>query len=132
MTMYTDENEETDEEVVVEVLPPGENPDELYSEREEQTLVIVHKGKTWTFKYHDLNFKEKYDCIDESVSMGGDEFGFSMGTYYIACLKKMLIRSPIPITETTIGNLAGPVSAQLIGIVPPPTDEAAVVSLKKA
>ena len=127
--MFLD-NEETEE--VEQVLEVGVDPSELYASQETQELVIVHNNKTWVFKYRDLSWKEKYDGVDSAATMDGDDVGYSIGTYYIVALEKMLIDSPIkPITETTLSKLDKDVGAQLVSIVPAPADPAMIAGLKK-
>ena len=97
MSLVNEEVEGTEQ--VEQILEVGTDPSELYANQETQELVIVHNDKTWIFKYRELSWKEKYDCVDAAASMDGDDVGFSLGTYYIEALKMMLVDSPIkPIT----------------------------------
>lgn len=123
-------NEEVEE--VEQELEVGTDPGELYANEEIQELEIVHKGKKWVFKYKDLSWKQKYDCVDAATVMDGENVGFFIGKYYVLALTKMLVDSPIkPLTETTISKLDKNVGAQLLAIVPPPADPALVDGLKK-
>ena len=135
MSMYNDEEGRIGVEPEIEepVLEAGTNPGDLFTETEEKTLEIVHKNKKWVFKYKDLSWKDKYDCVDAAASIEGEDFSFSLSRYYMTALGKMLTHSPIqPLTETTISRLDKDVGAQLISIVPPPADEAVISGLKKA
>jgi len=113
-------------------LEMGSDPTELFADKNEKELVITHNDKKWIFKYKDLSWKEKYDCVDAATSMNGDDFGFSLGKYYVIALSKMLTSSPIsPITETTISKLDKNVGSQLLAIVPNPSDPSVIASVKK-
>jgi len=133
MSMFNEEERiGTEPELEEPVLEEGTNPGDLFTDAEEKTLEIVHKNKKWVFKYKDLSWKEKYDCVDEAANIDGESFSFSLGKYYIVALGKMLTYSPIqPISETTLGRLDKDVGAQLLAIVPPPADEAAISKVKK-
>ena len=135
MSTFNEDEEKIGAEPEVEEpeLEVGTNPGDLFTDTDEKTLEIFHKGKKWIFKYKDLSWKEKYDCVDEAANIDGDKFSFSLGKYYIVALGKMLTHSPIvPITETTLGRLDKDVGAQLLAIVPPPADEVIIAKLKKA
>ena len=121
------------EVVVEEELPMGNDPSILYAGREEHSLEIVHAGQRWLFKYKDLSWGEKNQCIDEAQQWDTDAgFKFSVTKYYAAALTKMLTSAPIkPITETTLNQLDRHIGEQLIAIVPQPV-EAAVEDVKKA
>jgi len=120
-------------EVVEEELPMGNDPAVLYAGREEHSLEIVHAGQRWVFKYKDLSWGQKNECIDLAQQWDTDAgFKFSVTKYYAAALTKMLISGPIkPITETTLNQLDRRIGEQLIAIVPQPV-EAAVEDVKKA
>ena len=120
-------------EVVEEELPMGNDPSILYAGREEHSLEIVHAGQRWLFKYKDLSWGEKNQCIDEAQQWDTDAgFKFSVTKYYAAALTKMLTSAPIkPITETTLNQLDRHIGEQLIAIVPQPV-EPAVEDVKKA
>lgn len=110
----------------------GLDPSELYAVTIEKELVIVHNDKRWVFKYRDMTWKEKYDCVDAAQTWQGTEFSFSLGRYYVNALTKMLVDSPIkPLTETTISKLDTKVGSQLLSIVPPPAEIDEAESLKK-
>ena len=129
-----EENVEVIPEVVVEEeLPMGNDPSILYAGREEHSLEIVHAGQRWLFKYKDLSWGEKNQCIDEAQQWDTDAgFKFSVTKYYAAALTKMLTSAPIkPITETTLNQLDRHIGEQLIAIVPQPV-EPAVEDVKKA
>ncbi len=121
-----------EEQFSPEELELGINASELFASVDEKELEIVHNGKKWIFKYRDLSWKEKYDCVDAATSLTGDDFGFSLGKYYIIALTKMLTSSPItPLTETTISKLDKDVGAQLLAIVPNPSDPTTIGNIKK-
>jgi len=129
-----EENVEVIPEVVVEEeLPMGNDPSILYAGREEHSLEIVHAGQRWLFKYKDLSWGQKNECIDEAQQWDTEAgFKFSVTKYYAAALTKMLTSAPIkPITETTLNQLDRHIGEQLIAIVPQPV-EAAVEDVKKA
>ena len=128
-----EEDVEVVPEVVEEELPMGNDPSILYAGREEHSLEIVHAGQRWLFKYKDLSWGEKNQCIDEAQQWDTDAgFKFSVTKYYAAALTKMLTSAPIkPITETTLNQLDRHIGEQLIAIVPQPV-EAAVEDIKKA
>ena len=128
-----EENVEAVPEVVEEKLPMGHDPAVLYAGREEHSLEIVHAGQRWVFKYKDLSWGQKNECIDEAQQWDTDAgFKFSVTKYYAAALTKMLTSAPInPITETTLNKLDRHIGEQLIAIVPQPV-EAAVEDVKKA
>ena len=121
------------EVVVEEELPMGNDPSVLYAGREEHSLEIVHAGQRWIFKYKDLSWGQKNECIDLAQQWDTDAgFKFSVTKYYAAALTKMLTSGPIkPITETTLNQLDRHIGEQLIAIVPQPV-EAAVEDVKKA
>ena len=129
-----EENVEVIPEVVVEEeLPIGNDPSILYAGREEHSLEIVHAGQRWVFKYKDLSWGQKNECIDEAQQWDTDAgFKFSVTKYYAAALTKMLTSAPIkPITETTLNQLDRQIGEKLIAIVPQPV-EPAVEDVKKA
>jgi len=128
-----EEDVEVIPEVVEEELPMGNDPAVLYAGREEHSLEIVHAGQRWVFKYKDLSWGQKNECIDLAQQWDTDAgFKFSVTKYYAAALTKMLISGPIkPITETTLNQLDRRIGEQLIAIVPQPV-EAAVEDVKKA
>ena len=128
-----EEDVEAVPEVVEEELPMGNDPSILYAGREEHSLEIVHAGQRWLFKYKDLSWGEKNQCIDEAQQWDTETgFKFSVTKYYAAALTKMLTSAPIkPITETTLNQLDRHIGEQLIAIVPQPV-EAAVEDVKKA
>jgi len=132
-TVASEENVEAVPEVVEEELPMGNDPSILYAGREEHSLEIVHAGQRWLFKYKDLSWGEKNQCIDEAQQWDTETgFKFSVTKYYAAALTKMLTSAPIkPITETTLNQLDRHIGEQLIAIVPQPV-EAAVEDVKKA
>ena len=105
-------------EVVEEELPMGNDPSILYAGREEHSLEIVHAGQRWLFKYKDLSWGEKNQCIDEAQQWDTDEgFKFSVSKYYAAALTRMLTDTPInPITETTLNNLDRAIGEKLIAL----------------
>ena len=119
--------------VVEEALPMGNDPSVLYAGREEHSLEIIHAGQRWVFKYKDLSWGQKNECIDLAQQWDTDAgFKFSVTKYYAAALTKMLTSGPIkPITETTLNQLDRHIGEQLIAIVPQPV-EAAVEDVKKA
>jgi len=120
------------EEEQPEVIEEGMDPSELMASAVSHTLEVQHKGKKWSFEYRDLNWSEKYKCIDSAQDWQEGEFKFSLSKYYLNALETMIIESPIrPFTATTIGNLDTSVVAQLIAVVPPPSDEVAS-TIKKA
>ena len=120
----------SDEQIKIEM---GANPQELFASTEERTLEFVHNGKKWMFKYRDLDFGSKGDCIDAAQTWVNGEFKFSLKKYYALALSKMITSGPIqPITDTTLGRLSQDVGAKLIGIVPPPVDLNQLEALKKA
>ena len=120
-------------EVVEEELPMGHDPAVLYAGREEHSLEIIHAGQRWVFKYKDLSWGQKNECIDLAQQWDTDAgFKFSVTKYYAAALTKMLTSGPIkPITETTLNQLDRQIGEKLIAIVPQPV-EAAVEDVKKA
>ena len=128
-----EEDVEAVPEVVEEELPMGNDPSILYAGREEHSLEIVHAGQRWLFKYKDLSWGEKNQCIDDAQKWDTETgFKFSVTKYYAAALTKMLTSAPIkPITETTLNQLDRHIGEQLIAIVPQPV-EAAVEDVKKA
>ena len=128
-----EEDVEAVPEVVEEELPMGNDPSILYAGREEHSLEIVHAGQRWLFKYKDLSWGEKNQCIDEAQQWDTETgFKFSVTKYYAAALTKMLTSAPIkPITETTLNQLDRHIGEQLIAIVPQPV-EPAVEDVKKA
>ena len=128
-----EENVEAVPEVVEEELPMGNDPSILYAGREEHSLEIVHAGQRWLFKYKDLSWGQKNECIDEAQQWDTEAgFKFSVTKYYAAALTKMLTSAPIkPITETTLNQLDRHIGEQLIAIVPQPV-EPAVEDVKKA
>ena len=132
-TVASEENVEAVPEVVEEELPIGNDPSILYAGREEHSLEIVHAGQRWLFKYKDLSWGQKNECIDEAQQWDTDAgFKFSVTKYYAAALTKMLTSAPIkPITETTLNQLDRHIGEQLIAIVPQPV-EPAVEDVKKA
>ena len=121
------------EVVVEEALPMGNDPSVLYAGREEHSLEIIHAGQRWVFKYKDLSWGQKNECIDLAQQWDTDAgFKFSVTKYYAAALTKMLTSGPIkPITETTLNQLDRQIGEKLIAIVPQPV-EAAVEDVKKA
>ena len=128
-----EEDVEVIPEVVEEELPMGMDPAVLYAGREEHSLEIVHAGQRWVFKYKDLSWGQKNECIDLAQQWDTDAgFKFSVTKYYAAALTKMLTSGPIkPITETTLNQLDRHIGEKLIAIVPQPV-EAAVEDVKKA
>jgi len=132
-TVASEENVEAVPEVVEEELPMGNDPSILYAGREEHSLEIVHAGQRWLFKYKDLSWGEKNQCIDEAQQWDTETgFKFSVTKYYAAALTKMLTSAPIkPITETTLNQLDRQIGEKLIAIVPQPV-EAVVEDVKKA
>ena len=132
-TVAPEENVEAVPEVVEEELPMGNDPSILYAGREEHSLEIVHAGQRWVFKYKDLSWGQKNECIDEAQQWDTDAgFKFSVTKYYAAALTKMLTSAPIkPITETTLNQLDRQIGEKLIAIVPQPV-EPAVEDVKKA
>jgi len=131
--VVSEEDVEVIPEVVEEELPMGNDPAVLYAGREEHSLEIVHAGQRWLFKYKDLSWGQKNECIDEAQQWDTDAgFKFSVTKYYAAALTKMLTSGPIkPITETTLNQLDRQIGEKLIAIVPQPV-EAAVEDVKKA
>lgn len=118
------------EQVKIEM---GANPQELFASTEEKILEIVHNDKKWVFKYKDLDFGGKGDCIDAAQMWVNGEFRFSLKKYYALALSKMITSGPVqPITETTLGRLNQEVGNRLITIVPPPVDMPQLEALKKA
>ena len=114
-------------------LEVGIDASELMSSGVVHTLDVIHNNKKWVFQYRDLNWSEKYRCIDASQEWTDGDFSFSLAKYYLNCLEVMITDSPIkPFTATTIGNLDTSVVAQLISVVPPPSDVDTPESIKKA
>ena len=97
----------------------------LYAGRDEHTLELFHAGQKWVFKYKDLSWGQKNECIDQAQQWDQqDGFKFSINKYYAVALTKMLTDSPIkPVTETTLNRLDRLVGEQLIAIVPLPVEQ---------
>lgn len=117
---------------VQEEIPMGSDPSLLYAGREEKSLEIIHAGQKWIFKYRELSWGQKNECIDLAQQWDQDAgFKFSVNKYYAAALTKMLTDTPIhPVTETTLNQLDRMIGEQLIGIVPQPVEQ--VDEIKKA
>ena len=115
-----------------EELPIGSDSSLLYAGREEKSLEIIHAGQKWIFKYRDLSWGQKNECIDLAQQWDQDAgFKFSVNKYYAAALTKMLTDTPIhPVTETTLNQLDRMIGEQLIAIVPQPVEQ--VDEIKKA
>ena len=118
---------------VDETLPLGSDPSLLYAGREEKVLEIIHAGQRWHFKYKELSWGQKNECIDEAQQWDTDAgFKFSVTKYYAAALTRMLTDTPIrPVTETTLNKLDRHIGEQLIAIVPQPVEQY-VEEVKKA
>ena len=130
----TPEVEEAEESSIgIEDLPLGNDPSLLYAGREEKVLDIAHAGQRWQFKYRDLSWGQKNECIDLAQQWDQETgFRFSVSKYYAAALTKMLTDTPIrPITETTLNKLDRSIGEKLTSIVPQPV-ESAVEDIKKA
>jgi len=120
------------EEPKSEEMEVGTDASELMASAVTKSLEVFHNNKIWKFEYRDLNWSEKYQCIDNSQDWVNGEFSFSLSKYYLNALEMMIVESPIrPLTSTTIGNLDTSVVAQLITVVPPPADESPA-AIKKA
>lgn len=117
---------------VSEDISVGSDPALLYAGREEKILEINHAGQKWLFKYKELSWGQKNECIDQAQTWDTENgFKFSVNKYYAAALTKMLTDTPIkPVTETTLNRLDRLVGEQLVGIVPQPV-EPMVEDLKK-
>ena len=125
-------------ETVVEELELGVNPNDLFTSPEEiKELEFIFKGKRWVIKYRELTWKEKYDCVDTAQvwgtgENGEGEFKFSLSTYYITSLVKMIKEAPFtPISETTLSRLDSQVGSILQTIVPLPADPEMASIIKK-
>ena len=116
-----------------EPIPKGVDSGDLFASEDERELEIVHKGRTWTFRYKDLTWGDKNYCIDQAQQWEGDSFKFSVQKYFAAALTRMITSSPIrPITELTLQKLDRVVGEKLITIVPSPVeDTAALDEVKK-
>ena len=114
-------------------LPLGNDPGVLYAGNEEKSLEIVHAGQRWVFKYKELSWGQKNECIDEAQQWDADAgFKFSVTKYYAAALTRMLTDTPIrPVTETTLNKLDRHIGEQLVAIVPQPVEQY-VEEVKKA
>lgn len=114
-------------------LPIGNDPTLLYAGREEKLLEVVHAGQRWQFKYKDLSWGQKNECIDLAQQWDQETgFRFSVSKYYAAALTKMLTDTPIrPITETTLNQLDRAIGERLTSIVPQPVEQQ-VDEVKKA
>lgn len=120
----TSSESEVEEESQSEEMEEGIDSSELMASVLTKTLEVIHNNKVWKFQYRDLNWSEKYKCIDNSQDWVEGEFSFSLSKYYLNALEMMIVESPIrPLTATTIGNLDTSVVAQLVAVVPPPADE---------
>lgn len=122
-----------DDTPVDPTIPLGNDPSFLYAGREEKVLEIVHAGQRWQFKYVDLSWGQKNECIDSAQQWDTNEgFKFSVSKYYAAALTRMLVDGPIkPITETTLNKLDRTIGEKLIALVPQPVEQN-VEEVKKA
>ena len=118
---------------VDQALPLGNDPSFLYAGREEKILEIEHAGQRWQFKYKDLSWGQKNECIDDAQQWDATEgFKFSVSKYYSAALTRMITDGPIkPITETTLNKLDRAIGEKLITLVPQPVEQN-VEEVKKA
>tara|TARA_Y100000296_G_C5110530_1_gene224886 strand:+ start:434 stop:868 length:435 start_codon:yes stop_codon:yes gene_type:complete len=108
-----------------EPLPMGTDSSFLFAGREERVLEIVHAGQRWHFKYKDLSWGQKNQCIDEAQKWDPEAgFQFSVQKYYAAALTRMLTDTPIhPVTETTLNQLDRSIGEKLIALVPQPVEQ---------
>ena len=55
-----------------EELPLGNDPSFLYAGREEKVLEVVHASQRWQFKYKELSWGQKNECIDAAQQWDAD------------------------------------------------------------
>jgi len=131
--IVVEESTEVNDAPVDQSLPLGNDPSFLYAGREEKVLEIEHAGQRWQFKYKDLSWGQKNECIDDAQQWDATEgFKFSVSKYYSAALTRMITDGPIkPITETTLNQLDRAIGEKLITLVPQPVEQN-VEEVKKA
>ena len=90
----TSSESEVEEESQSEEMEEGIDSSELMASVLTKTLEVIHNNKVWKFQYRDLNWSEKYKCIDNSQDWVEGEFSFSLSKYYLNALEMMIVESP--------------------------------------
>lgn len=96
----------TEEEIQIEELPIGTDPNELFVSQNTEDIEIVYNGKRWQFTIRELTWKEEGDCETAAINLKvtgskrnpTQNVQMDPGAYNMAYLQKAIVKSPFPIT----------------------------------